>query len=298
MSTNNTLDFVTFITPVTSEVLFEEYNRRPSEYDRIFTVMTSGRAFETDSQLVGFGVAPQKPEGNPVTFDAAVEGFQVTYTHVSYGLGFRITKEMRQDDLTSKIMQLPKALGTSIKQTVETVPADLFNSGFSTVTGGDGEALFSTAHPLKGGGTGRNRPTIDSDLNATSLKDALVDFEDTTDDRNIPLLQNAQTLVVPNNLRWTAQELLKSRQKPGSADNDFNPLSEADLSWMVYHYLTDTNAWFLIGDIHFLKFFWRQKPMFDSTVDWETEDAKFKVTARFVHGHSDWRGTYGSPGVS
>lgn len=297
MATNNTQDFATFITPVTSEVLFEEYTRRPNEYDRVFNVFDSRRNFETDSQLVGFGAMPEMPEGTPVTFDKAIEGFSVTYTHVDYGLGYRITKKMRQDDLTSKIMQLPKALAVSVKQTVETVPADLFNSGFSTVTGGDGSPLFSTSHSLKGGGTGRNRLAIDADLGESSLKDALVDFEDTTDDRGIPLIQLAQNLVVPNALRYDAQVLLKSRQKPASADNDFNPLSEHDLDWFVWHYLTDTDAWFLLGDIHFLKFFWRQKPMFDSTIDFDTDDIKQKVTSRFVSGHSDWRGVYGSPGI-
>jgi len=268
MATNNTVDFVNEITPVTSEVLFEEYHRRPEEYSRIFNVFNSGRNFETDSQIEGLGAMPQKPEGTAVTYDSAREGYQTTYTHTSYGSGFRITKEMRQDDLSDKIMKLPKALGTSAFQTVEVTAADLFNNGFSTVTGGDGDALFTTSHPSVSGQTAlTNRLAIDADLSATSLRDALIDFEDTNDARGLPLLQRAQTLVVPNDNRWTAQELLKSRQKPGSADNDFNPLAEADLSWMVWHYLTDTDAWFLVGDIHFLKFFWRQKLQFDSTID-------------------------------
>ena len=295
---NNTQDFVNEITPVTSEVLFEEYNRRPEEYSRIYNVMNSGRNFEVDSQIEGLGSMPEKAEGTAVTFDSAKEGYQTTYNHTSYGMGFRITKEMRQDDLSDKIMKLPKLLGTSAHQTVETTSADLFNNGFSTVTGGDSKALFVTDHPSKYGLTNlSNTLAVQADLSATSLKDALIQFEDTNDARGLPLLQNAQTLVVPNASRWTAQELLKSRQKPGSADNDFNPLSEADLSWMVYHYLTDTDSWYLIGDTHFLKFYWRQKLAFDSTVDWETEDAKFKATMRYSSGHSDWRGTFGVSGA-
>jgi len=295
---NNTVDFVNEITPVTSEVLFDEYNRRPTEYSRLYNVFDSGRNFEVDSQIEGFGSMPEKAEGAAVSFDSAKEGYQTTYNHTSYGMGFRITKEMRQDDLSDKIMKLPKQLGTSAHNTVETTASNLFNNGFSTVTGGDSKALFVTDHPSKSGLTTLNNTLATAaDLSATSLKDALIDFEDTLDARGLPLLQNAQTLVVPNQLRWTAQELLKSRQKPGSADNDFNPLSEADLSWMVYHYLTDNDAWFLIGDNHFLKFFWRQKLAFDSTVDFETEDAKFKATMRYSHGHSDWRGVYGVPGA-
>lgn len=294
---NNTQDFINEITPETSEVLFDEYNRRPKEFERIYNVFNSGRNFEVDSQIEGLGAMPEKAEGTAITYDSAREGYLTTYNHTSYGLGYRITKEMRQDDLSDKIMKMPKMLGTASHQTVEVTSADLFNSGFSTVTGGDGKSLFSATHPSKSGQTAlSNTLAIQSALSATSLKDALIDFEDTLDARGLPLLQNAQTLVVPNQLRWTAQELLKSRQKPGSADNDFNPLSEADLSWMVYHYLTDNDAWFLIGDIHFMKFFWRQKLTMDSTVDFDTDDAKFKATMRYSSGHSDWRGVYGVSG--
>lgn len=294
---NNSKDFVSLYTPVTSEVLFDEYARRPSEYDRIYNVFNSSRQFETDSQLEGFGAMPLKAEGAAISYDTMAEGYQTTYTHASYGMGFRFTKEAQQDDLSDKLMKAPKQLGTSAFNTVETNGADLFNSGFTSVTGGDGKALFSLTHPSKSGQTSLNNTlAIQADLSATSLKDALVDFEDTLDARGLPLLQNAQTLVIPNNLRWTAQELLKSRQKPGSADNDFNPLSEADLSWMVYHYLTDDDAWFLVGDIHYMKFFWRQKLAYDSTHDFDSGDAKFKATMRFSYGHSDWRGVYGVSG--
>ncbi len=296
MANNNTANFATFITPVTSEVLFEEYQRRPEEYSRVFNVLDSRRNFEQDSALVGFPAMPEMPEGDPVSFDKAIEGFSVTYTHVRFGLGYRITETMQQDDLTNKIIQLPKALGTSVKQTIETTSADLFNNGFSTVTGGDGKSLFSKVHPLKGGGTFANQLAIDADLNESSLKDALIAFEDTVDERNLPHMQIATTLVVPNKERYNAMTLLKSRQKPGSADNDFNPLSEHDLDWFVWHYLTDTDSWYLLGDTHFLKFFWRQKPVFDSTIDFDTNDIKQKVVARFVSGHSDWRGVFGSPG--
>ena len=248
--------------------------------------------------MYGFPTAPQKPEGTAVNYDSGGQGYDVTYSHISYGQGYRVTKEMRQDDLSNKIMRLPKALGTSMKNTVETTAMNLFNNGFSTATGGDGVSLFSSAHTSASGSANRsNILATAADLSATSLKDAIVAFEDTNDDRGLPLLQSATTLLIPSDLRWTAQELLKSRQKPGSADNDFNPLAEADLSWMVNQYLTDTDAWFLIGDVHFLKFFWRQRPAMDSTVDFDTDDAKWKLTARFSVGHSDFLGTYGTPGA-
>lgn len=295
---NSTADFVDMTTPASSEILFEEYNRRPKEYNRIFNEFKSMRNFETDSQLVGFSAAPEMPEGTAVNFEDALQGYDVTYNHVDYGKAYRVTKKLQRDDLSGKTLKLPRSLGTSMHNTVETVSSNLFNNGFSTTTGGDGSSLFASDHsPIGGGADQSNILATAADLSATSLKDALVAFEDTNDDRGLPLLQNAQTLVVPSGLRYTAQELLKSKQKPGSADNDFNPLAEADLGWMIYHYLTDPDAWFLIGDIHFLKFYWRQAPKFDGTVDWETDDAKFKITSAFSVGHSDWRGVYGTPGA-
>ena len=298
MANNATANFADMIDPKFSDILFEEYNRRPHIYNRIFNIQNSQRNFEIDSQLIGFSAATEKPEGTAVDYESAVQGYDVTYTPVSYAKGFRITKEMQDDDLTGKMMKLPKALGTSMHNTVETVSHNLFINGFATATGGDGSSLFASDHtPSSGGADQSNILATAADLSATSLKDALVAFEDTNDDRGLPLLQNAQTLLVPSGLRWTAQELLKSKQKPGSADNDFNPLAEADLGWMISQYLTDDDAWFLIGDIHFLKFIWRQKPSFDSTADFDTGDAKFKLTSRFVVGHSDWRGVYGTPGA-
>ena len=298
MANNATANFTDMITPVTSEVLFEEYNRRPHIFSRLFNVQHSKRNSEIDSQLIGFSAAPEKPEGTAVNYEGAVQGYDTTYAHVSYGKGFRITKEMQQDDLTGKMMKLPRALGTSMHNTVETVSHNLFINGFATATGGDGSSLFASDHtPASGGADQSNILSTAADLSATSLKDALVAFEDTNDDRGLPLLQNATTLLVPSGLRYTAQELLKSKQKPGSADNDFNPLAEADLGWMISQYLTDADAWFLIGDIHFLKFMWRQEPEFDSTPDFDTGDAKFKLTSRFSVGHSDWRGVYGTPGA-
>jgi hypothetical protein len=298
MANNSTANFADMINPAVTEATFEEFNRRPHIFSRIFNEQNSDRNSEIFSQLIGFSSAPEKPEGTAVVYEAAVQGYDKTLTHTSYGKGFRITKEMQADDLTGKMMKLPRALGTSMINTVETVAHNLIINGFSTATGGDGSSLFASDHtPSSGGADQSNILATAADLSATSLKDALVAFEDTNDDRGLPLLQNAQTLLVPSGLRYTAQELLKSKQKPGSADNDFNPLAEADLGWMISQYLTDTDAWFLIGDIHFLQFLWRQKPEFDSTMDFDTGDAKFKLTSRFSVGHNDWRGVYGTPGA-
>jgi hypothetical protein len=295
--TNRTTDFAKLLTPETSQVLWNEYNRVPNEYDRIFNMLKSERNFETDSQVVGLGLTPEKPEGTPVEYDRAQEGYNVTYTHTSYGLGYRVTKEMFDDDLSGKIMQLPKALALSAKESIETICASLFNNGFTTNTGGNGDPLFSTTQSLKDGGTASNRLSTNADLALSSLEDAIVAFEDTTDDRGLRINQRATTLLVPSGLRYTAKELIETPLKPNTADNNINPVNDLDMSHMIYHYLTDDDAWYLLGDIHFLNFFWRQEPTFDSGMDFDTGDAKFKMTHRFSKGHSDWRGVFGSSGV-
>lgn len=294
----NTGNFSDMITPVHSDILYEEYMRRPKLFNRILNEQNSTRAFESDSQLIGFQAAPEKPEGTSIIFQNPKQGFTTTYNHVAYGTGYRITEEMQADDLTGKMRRLPAGLGVAMHNTVETVGHGLINNAFSAVTGGDGSPLLSGTHASAAAGPAQsNVLATPADLTATSLKDALVLFEDTNDDQGLPLLLKATTLLIPSQLRYTAQELLRSKQKPGTDLNDFNPLSEVDLGWMLSQYLTDPDAWYLIGDTHFMKFIWRQKPKFAGAHDFDTGDAKFKLTARFSVGHSDWRGIFGTPGA-
>lgn len=297
MGTNTTKDFASLLTPETTQVLWDEYKRVPVEYNRIYNMLSSVRNFETDSQIVGFGLTPEKGEGIPVSFDTAQEGFSVTYNHIEYGLGYRVTKTMFDDDLSGKIMQLPRGLGTSSKESIEIVSAALFNNGFTTNTGGNGDPLFSATQTLKDGGTGANTLAVNAALALTSYEDAIVAFEDTTDDRGLRINQRALTLVVPSGLRFTAKELNETPLKPNTNDNNINPVNDLDMRHMVWHYLTDPKAWFIGGDRHFVNFFWRTQPVFDSAMDFSTGDAQFKLVYRFSVGHSDWRGWFGVQGV-
>lgn len=296
MSTNRSADFSDQLLPGIRHTVILNM-RRPTEFTRIFNMKDSKKRDEIDSLVTGFGAMPKKGEGVPIFYDAALEGPRTTYVHESYGMGFRVTEELVDDELYGHIKKLPKNLATSAMQTVEVTSANLINNGFSAVTGADGVSLFNTAHPLVGGGTASNTFATSTDLNPTSLKDAIVRLEDTTDDRGIPLLYKARTLIVPSDKRWLAQELLKSKQKPGSADNDFNPLAEADLGWMIWRYLTDTDSWYLQANEHELNYFWRKRPVLKNSFDFDSGDAKFKMTMRFSVGHSDWRGIFGATGT-
>ncbi len=293
---NVSSDFADQLQPIIRHTVIHTL-RRPDEFTKIFNIKDSKKRDEVDSLVAAFGPMPRKNEGTPIFYDAALEGPRTTYVHEAFALGFRVTEELMDDELYGHIRKLPKGLAISAKQTTEVTSANLINNGFSAVTGADGVSLFNTAHPLLGGGTGSNTPAVATDLNATSLKEGIIAVEDTVDDRGIPLLFKAVTLIVPSALRWTAQELLKSKQKPGSADNDFNPLAAADLGWMLWRYITDANSWYIQANEHELNFFWRKRPTLKHAMDFDSGDAKFKMNMRFSVGHSDWRGFYGATGT-
>lgn len=286
--------------PGLRDILFEKFDSYPEEYSVLYKVENSTTDDERESGLSGLGLMPTKGEGVGISYDDPLQGYDYTYTHVTYGLGFRVTREMMEDDRYGKIKRMPEALARSAHQTVEIIAANLFNRAFNTsYTFGDGKALCVTDHPLTGGGTAQNCLSTPADLAESSLQEAINDIEDTTDDRGLLLNLRAALLVVPNELKWIARQLLGSSLRPGSAQNDVNSLLDEDLMYFVYHYLTDPDAWFLMipKEQREIKFFWRRMLDFGQGNDFDTEDAKFKSTMRFSNGATDWRGVYGSPGA-
>jgi len=283
-------------------ILFDKYNSRPKEYTKIFNIYSSKKKQEKDSAVSGFGLMPEKNEGQSIIYDDPVQGYDVTYTHITYGMGFRVTREMWEDDQYGKIKKMPRALARSAHHTVEQECANIFNYGFVTTynSGGDAKALFATDHTLTGGGALGNEPDVSADLTVSSLQAAIKAMEEKTDDRGLLLAVKPRLLVVPPALKWTARELLGSKLKPYTADNEINAFEDEDLLYSVWHYLTDDDAWFLLADKddHELNFFWRRKLDSSHDGDFDTEDLKFKATMRFSVKWSDWRGAYGSPGAS
>ncbi|MCE1247443.1 MAG: Mu-like prophage major head subunit gpT family protein [Firmicutes bacterium] len=282
-------------------VLFEKYNSYPEEYRRIYNIHDSKKQAEKDSALSGLGAMPSKSEGASVSYANPLQGYDITYTHTTYGLGFRVTQEMMDDDQYGKIKKMPRALARSARHTVEQTAANIFNYGFSTTynSGGDSKALFATDHPLTGGGSYANTPSVPADLSVSSLQAAIQNMEETVDDNGLLLAIKPKLLVVPPALKWTAREMLDSTLKPYTSDNEANAFLDEDLAYFVWHYLTDDDAWFLLSDKdeHELNFFWRKKLATENETDFDTGDLKFKATMRFSVKWTDWRGTYGSPGA-
>ena len=280
-----TKDMPELLLPTLRTVYGVEYKQYKEEYSMVFELDTSEKAEEKDFGLSGFGLTSVKNEGKAITYDELVRGFTKTYSHVTYSLGFIITREMYEDDLYRQMKARPKALGRSVRQSIETLAANVLNNGFSgNYLGGDSKALCATDHPLRGGGTGSNRFTNGADLDVTSFEDALI----------MP-----QKLSSHPNDAFQAQIILKSAQLPGTANNDVNPAQGLlPGGYVVMHWLTDPDAWFVKTDVtNGLMFFWRRRPEFGSDNDWETENAKYKTTYRHSQGWTDWRTIYGSPGA-
>lgn len=295
--------FSHLLAPGIKEIFFNRYSQFPDEYAQIFNIDTSVRQYEEDAEVAGLGKLVEKPEGQGITYD---DPFQSTnkqrYTHTTFGLGFRVTEELYEDDLYGTIKRMPSALARSAHQTVEVESWNVLNNAFNAaVTGLDNVALCSTAHPnIKLlGGPYSNRLATDSDLSVTSLQSAVELMETTTDDRDLNIMLKPKLLICTPTNKWMARELLNSTQKPHTADNEINALREEELSYMVGHYLTDSDAWFLLTgkEDHYLKFYWRRKLAMDNDDDFDTGDAKFKSTMRFSCGFSGWRGIVGTPGA-
>ena len=296
--------FSNLLKPELHEIFFEKYNMYPDEYGEVFNEMGSEHAYEQDGEVTGLGAMVQKQEGKAITYDDPLQGALKTYTHVPYGLGFRVTHELYKDDLYNVIKRMPQALARSAHQTKEVQSWNVFNNAFSTAyTGADGQPLISVAHPnvsvAAGSGPYSNQLATAADLSITSLQAMIELIEGSTDDRDLNLLIKPRLLVVPPHLKWMARELLNSEYKPGTADNEINSLADEELKYMVCHYLTSNSAWFLLGakEDHYLRFFMREALDFDNDDDFDTGDAKFKAYMRFSVGFSGWRGVYGTPGV-
>jgi len=279
-----------------------EYDRYENQHAEIFDTESSDRAFEEEVMLSGFGTASVKPEGTSVNFDDASESFTARYTHETIALAFAITEEAVEDNLYDKISsRYTKALARSMSNAKQVKAANVLNNGFSSsYTGGDGVELFSTAHPTTGGNV-KNELSTAADLNETSLEQALIDIAGITDDRGLKVALNGMKMIIPVNLQFVAERLMKSNLRPATADNDTNAHKSMGMipqGYVVNNYLTDTDAFFIKTDApNGMKHFQRAAISTKMEGDFETGNVKYKARERYSFGWSDWRGIFGSPGA-
>lgn len=279
----------------------QTYNEFETEYDKIFSKETSRKAFEEDVGTSMFGLAQVKGEGASIAYDTALQGFIDRYQHVTYGLGFIITKEMVEDDLYDVIgKKRAQALAMSMRQTKETVAANILNRAFnSSYTYGDGLELVSTLHPNVAGGTWANEPTTNADISEASLEQMYIDIGKYTNDRGLRIAVKPQKLIVAVENDFEANKIMQTEYEVGTNNNTKNLIrSRIPGGVVVNHYLTDTDAWFVLTNVKDgMKYFERRADSFDMDEDFDTDNAKYKATARYSFGCTDKRSIYGCQGA-
>lgn len=280
-----------------------EYSRYDEEHSEIFSTETSDRSFEEEQKLSGFGAAPVKMEGAAIQYDTAQEAWTARYVHETIAMGFAITEEAIEDNLYDQLAaRYTKALARGMAYTKQVKAASILNNGFnSAFKGGDGVALFSTAHPLVAGRTNANTPSVAVDLNETALENAVIDIAAWTDERGLLIAARPVKLVIPPALQFEATRILETQQRVGTSDNDLNALKNNGAipqGYRVNHYLTDPDAWFLLTDVpNGLKMFQRAPLKTGMDTDFDTGNARYKARERYSFGWSDPLGIYASPGA-
>ena len=279
-----------------------EYDRYENQASEIFSTESSDRAFEEEVMLGGFANAAVKPEGQGVSYDDAQETYTARYTNETIALAFSLTEEAVEDNLYDKLStRYTKALARSMANTKQVKAANILNRAFNTsYLGGDDKELCATDHPTLSGDQ-KNELSTAADLNETSLEQALIDIADMKDERGLKIALRGMKMIIPVNLQFVAERLMKSAGRVGTADNDINAIKSMGMvpeGYVVNNFLTDTDAWFIKTDApNGMKHFTRAPIRTAMEGDFDTGNVRYKARERYSFGWSDWRGVFGSPGA-
>ena len=281
-----------------------EYATYGEQHKEIYETETSERSFEEETKLSGFSAAPVKNEGSAIAYDNAQEAFTARYNHETIALGFSLTEEAIEDNLYDSLSaRYTKALARAMAYTKQTKAASVLNNGFSAgvYAGGDGVALFSTAHPLVSGGTNSNTQSTMADLNETSLEAAVIQIAAWTDERGLLIAAKPRKLIVPPALQFVATRLLETQLRVGTTDNDINAIvnnGSIPEGYTVNNYLTDPNGYFICTDVpNGMKHFVRTPLQNSMDGDFDTGNVRYKSRERYSFGFSDPLGMWGSQGA-
>ena len=279
-----------------------EYKKYGEEHKEIYETESSERSFEEETKLSGFSAAPVKNEGSAIAYDNAQEAWTARYTHETIAMGFSITEEAVEDNLYDSLSsRYTKALARAMAYTKQVKAAAILNQGFAGPSYGDGQTLFSTAHPLVFGGVNSNTFSTGADLNETSLENAVIQIAAWTDERGLLIAARPKKLVIPPALQFVAERLMKTELRVGTTDNDINALKSMGSipgGYTVNHFLTDNNAWFMLTDVpNGLKHFVRTAMSTGMDGDFDTGNVRYKARERYSFGVSDPLGIFGSAGA-
>jgi hypothetical protein len=280
-----------------------EYKNYENEHAEIYAVETSDRAFEEEVMLSGFDSAPVKTEGAGVAYDQAQEVYTARYTHETIALAFSLTEEAVEDNLYASLSaRYTKALARSMANTKQIKAAAILNGAFTTSLGGDGKPLCADDHPTLSGPVLKNELSTPADLSETSLEQALIDISAFTDERGLKIAVQGIKLIIPKELQFTADRIMKSTLRVGTADNDINAIKNMGMipqGYRVNHYLTDPEAFFILTDApNGMKMFQRVSMKTGFEGDFDTGNVRYKARERYSFGFSDPRGIFGSPGAA
>jgi len=279
------------------------YKQYPEEHKMVFETVTSDRAWEEELKLSGFGLASTKSEGAAITYDNAQEVWSARYTHETIALGFAVTEEAIEDNLYDSLSaRYTKALAKSMAETKQIKAFSVLNNAFSSsYLGGDAKALCATDHPTVGGATNANRPTTDVDLNETAVENMWIQIAGWVDERNLKIAAKPQKLICTVNDAFTAERLLKATGRVATADNDIAAMVSMGVfpqGYMIGHYLTDTDAWFVKTDVpDGLKHFVRAPIKTATEGDFDTGNFKYKSRERYSFGWTDPLNIWGTTGA-
>lgn len=275
------------------------YNEHPEEYSDIFTMDKSSKNYEEDTLGTGFGLAPIKGEGQGISYDSESQGYTKRYSHTSYGLGYIVTQEEREDNLYEIVSKRRiKRLAFSIRQTLETIGSNVINRAYTSgFNGGDGVVLGSTAHPTLSGSQSNILSTA-ADFSEASLEDMIIQIGQAKNDRGLLIGLRGMKLLYPVNLQFDVGRVLKSEFTPDTNNNAVNVVRTVGLKPILNHYLTDTDQWGVITDCpNGLTWFNRRAVAFTQDNDFDTENAKAKATVRVSCGWTDFRSFFSSAGA-
>lgn len=279
-----------------------EYKRYDNQQAAIYETEGSERAFEEEVKLAGFAAAPVKTEGQSISYDDGAEAWSARYTHETIALGFAITEEAMEDNLYENLgTRYTKALARAMAHTKQVKAAALLNNGFTTYLSGDGVTLFNSAHPTTGGPSNGNRPAVAVDLNETSIENAAIQISQWVDERGLLIAARPRKMIVHPGNMFVAKRILDSDLQPDTASNNVNAIKAmmtVPQGYAVNHYLTDTDAWFLLTDIpNGMKHFQRVPLKTAMDGDFDTGNVRYKARERYSFGVSDPLGIWGSPGA-
>ena len=281
-----------------------EYKRYENQHAEIYATESSDRAFEEEVMLSGFAQAHVKPEGSGVAFDNAQETYTARYTHETVALAFAITEEAIEDNLYDRLAsRYTKALARSMANTKQVKSVVPLIQGLPTndnFDSGDGVSLFNTSHPTIAG-TVANTLANQADLNETSLEQSLIDIAAITDERGLKIAARGVKMIVPSELQFTAERLMKSQGRTQTADNDINAIVSMGMvpqGYRVNNFLTDPDAFYIITDVpNGMKYFDRAPIKTAMEGDFDTGNVRYKARERYSFGVSDYRGIFGVEGV-